>query len=132
MMSLVARTISQTYINTFLIAIKRKQDLKQAIRNTVVDLKQFKEKSHPFLTKGEDGLLFMELLLMKIESSLIEAITFGEAEKEAITRWILTQTASDDYVSLEFDEDSDEHQIIEFSTLIGVMTAKSEGEFIEY
>ena len=78
----ITEMISNAYNNLFLIAIKKKVNLRDIVESAAVEVENHIENVDGFVPNGMDGLLFFSAVAQMMDCSLFDILYLSDKEKE--------------------------------------------------
>ena len=124
-------TICEVYSNLVLIAISRGKNFKKIVKEADEEIeKHMDELRHIFLPKSFWGLYYVELLASKIGTSLGEAYSLSNRQREDIVKSLLDRFSSlDEAYGNYYEEDDD---LIEFQGVVSIVDTSNETDVLLY
>lgn len=102
----IVERINTAYINLFLLAIKKKEDLRIIVDDVVTEIDNYFDNTKGFIPDGMDGLLFFSAVAQAMDSSLFDILYLSEKEKERIIQNIIDEIDIDNVHYYALDEEN--------------------------
>ena len=87
----ITEMISNAYNNLFLIAIKKKVNLRDIVESAAAEVENHFENIDGFVPNGMDGLLFFSAVAQMMDCSLFDILYLSEKEKERILTRVIDE-----------------------------------------
>ena len=87
----IEETISNAYNNLFLIAIKKKANLRNVVETAAAEIENHIENIDGFVPDGMDGLMFFLAVAQMLDCSLFDILYLSGKEKERILNQVIDE-----------------------------------------